>query len=277
MMDKQAKIDAYVAAACQATVEVCEFLEVEAVEIILGQQKTTPFEEALIGLYFRLVLWGRTLATLSDPNHLQAVRSGARAAFELYLDMYHLAARPETAAKMFAFSKVWKFNSASKLVALLKAHPELDEKVFRHQKTLVGDAETKQEYEALLDQFWPSKGDRKAPNDWYGRSIFDKAHDAGLEFELKYREEYGLASLFVHSGLVPIDNMSNDALLIAFARGHLNFKDYYLKSTAIVCQAMRVLEAKPSLQSRLRDLDNNQERILGKILAARDGIDLSGV
>lgn len=257
-MDIYKKVHADAESAYKATLEIRDFLEKEVVPVLHAQVKTSPFEEALGGLYFRMVLLGRSLAKLNEPHDFQTVRAGARTAFELYLDIHHLARDPGLAEKMFAFTEVWKFNSAKKMLAILADHPELDRPEHRHQKALASDKESQKKFDELLARYWPSvKGGKKnVPSDWSGRDIYAKAREAGAEFELEYRDEYGIGSLFVHSGVVVVDNMSHEALVNAYARGHLLFQETYLKASTIVCRAFHVLDAKPALRTRLRDLEN---------------------
>ena len=182
-MELSEEIELYAESAYKATVTVRDFLQSEVVPVLHAQIHQNLFEQALVGLYFRMVLWSRTLATLDNPESFQAVRAGARAAFELHLDIHHLASNPELAEKIFAFSKVWKYYSAKKLLTFLSEHPELDGLAYRHQKALASDAEKRKECEALIDKFWPSgKGTRKVPSDWSGKDIYGKACDAGTEF-----------------------------------------------------------------------------------------------
>jgi hypothetical protein len=274
-MEMKESIKFCATAAFKATVEVRDALQSEVVQVVSAQLAMSRFEEALSGLYYRMALWARTLAVLNDPEHFQAVRSGARAAFELHLDIYHLAKKPGLTEKMFAFTDVWKFSSATKMADFLAKHLEFDTARYHHQLALAADAASRKNFDEAMKTYWPSpKGNAKAPSDWSGKDICRKAGEAGADFELRYRDEYGLGSLFVHSGIVAIDNMSQEALINSYARGHLLFQESYLKASLLVCEAFRLLEAKPGLRKRLEELEMAHEAILTKLLMEHGVIDL---
>jgi hypothetical protein len=270
-MDRSEKVSVYADSSYKATVAVRDFVESKLTPVLQAQVKTSGFEEALVGLYYRMVLWCRSLALLKGPEHFQTVRTGARAAFELHLDIHHLAGDPTLAAKMFAFTKLWKYRSAKKLLDFLAKYPELDAPSFRHQRILFNDATKAQEFQELLDRHWPPKGGkRKDPENWSGQSIYDLAHHAGPEFELRYREEYGFASLLVHSGIVAIESMSQEALITVYARGHMLFQESFLQATAIVCEKLYLFEAIPGLRGDLRKLQELPQQIIAQALMEAD-------
>lgn len=124
-----------------------------------------------------------------------------------------------------------------------------------------------------MDKYWPSgKARRKAPSDWSGKDIYAKARDAGVDFELRYRDEYVMGSLFVHSGVASTDNIPAEGLVNAYALGHTLFQESYLKATVIVCKAFRLLQAKPGLRNRLQELECVHKSILTQILIEKDGV-----
>jgi hypothetical protein len=253
-MEMTQKISLYAESFRKATIAIRDFAKAEVIPILLAQVDERQFEVALSGLYYRMVLWCDTLCDLNDSSHFQAARAGARAAFELHLEIHLLARDPSLAEKMFAFTKVWKYHSALKIYNFTESHPEVDRQQFRHQLALVEDAESKKQYEELVARFWPSRRGKEAPQHWSGKSTYDLAREAGLEFELRYRRDYGLDSVFTHAGILPIYNISRDSLVNAYGRGHRLFQESFLKATEIVCTTFHVFEAVPGLRNRFTGL-----------------------
>ena len=252
------------------TVAIERFVRSEVVPVLTTYDRNNRFEEALAGLYYRMVLWCKSLSTLNDPAHFQVVRAGSRSVFEIYLDIHHLNNNEDIAEKMFAFTSVWKYHSASKIRDFLASHPELDRKQFRHQISLAENVSRKEEFDELIAKFWPNLGRRKAPDNWSGKNVHELAKEAGVEFELRYREEYGLSSLFVHSGLVAVDSMPRELFIVAYARGHRLFQESFLKATSIICERFHVFESKCDLRDRLQELSELPARILAQTLMDLD-------
>ena len=273
-MEFSEKAAVYAKSSYQATVALRDFVDSKVAPVLYAQVQTSPFEEALVGLYFRMILWCRSLALLDEPDHFQAVRAGARAAFELHLDIHLLDQDPAGAEKMFAFTKVWKYRSAQKLMNFVAARTlPLDHPAFRHQRTLVSDPGKLLEYDELMRQHWPQQAARETtPQNWAGKTIDALAREGGPEFELRYREEYGLASQFVHSGIVTIDNMSREALVIAYARGRLLFQESLLKATSIVAGSLHLFDAIPNLKTSLDELEKKPDSIIAQTLLSREAI-----
>lgn len=118
----------------KATVIISKFVDDEIVPILQSVVTTTAAEEAMIGLYYRLVLLARSMTMLDDPQHFQTVRSTARTAFELFLDVDQLAKDSLLADKFFAYTTVAKYDSARKLIDALDKHPNIDPHRYRHQR-----------------------------------------------------------------------------------------------------------------------------------------------
>jgi Family of unknown function (DUF5677) len=249
-------IAVYAKAFYSSTIEIRDVVKADVIPPLKGHPKDSAFADILCLLYFRMMLWCESLAELSDPSHFQAVRAGARAAFELHLDIFLLARDPSLAEKMAAFTKVWKYHSALKMCNFLKSHPEIDKTHGTSEVQLAEDEAARQEYEELIDKFWPSEPQkkRKAPDHWSGKKRSELAKDAGVEFDLWCRKTYPLNSIFTHAGIESVYNLSQETFTVVFGRGHRLFQESFLKATEIVCESLRVFDAAPGLKIRLEEL-----------------------
>ena len=121
----------------KATVVISEFVDNEIVPILQSVVMATPAEEAMNGLYYRLVFLARSMAILGNPQHFQTVRTTARTAFELFLDIDQLAKDTSLADKIFAYTAVAKYDSARNLINALYKHSGVDAQRYRHQRVLL--------------------------------------------------------------------------------------------------------------------------------------------
>jgi hypothetical protein len=267
MKPTEAQLTTFAHAAHQGTVEITAFLDKEVVPIVIGQVSTSEFEEILTGLYCRLVLLARSLSALADPQHFQTVRATARTAFEMFLDIRHLAAEPDLAEKISAFTKVAKYDFARKLVNVTKKYPDLDLRRYRYQIACVADPLRTAEFEALFDRFWGrTDGKRKVPQHWSGLSIAERARIAGQEYELMYYKDYVINCTVSHSGIIFVQDMYTAFFVNAFGLGHVSFQKLALRGTSIVCEALHIHEAKPGLRRALEEMELLSARIAGSAI-----------
>jgi len=261
----------YAESAQKATAIINDFLEKEIVPVLLSQINPSDFEEIITGLYCRLVLFARTLSALSDPQHFQTVRTTARTAFELFLDIHQLAATPALAEKINAFTKVTKYDSARKLVMVAKKYPHLDLKRYRHQIAFIADAARTAEFEELVDRFWKQpNGKKNIPQHWSGLSIAERARNTGPEYDLMYYYDYVVNCTVSHSGIIFVQDMSHAFFVNAFGLGHIHFQKLILRATSIVCDALHIHDAKPNLRGKLDGMEMLSARIAAESIYPLD-------
>lgn len=264
MKPTEKQICKFAESAHKGTVMVTDFLEKEINPVLLSQVSPREFEEILSGLYCRLFLFARSLSALADAQHFQTVRTTARTAFEIFLDVRQLAEKPELAEKISAFTKVVKYDSARKLVNVTKKYPGIDLKRYRHEISCIADASRTAKFEVLFDKFWKRPdGKRKVPQHWSGLSIAERARDAGPEYELMYYKDYVTNCTVSHSGVIFVQDMLRVFFVNAFGLGHVNFQKLALRATSIVCDALKIHAAKPDLRAKLEDMELLSARIAG--------------
>lgn len=221
--------------------------------VVLGQVGKSDIEQAIASTYFRITLLLRGLAALGDPSHFQIANSTARTVFELFLDLKALCADGSLTVKYFAFARVVKFRKAEQLVRFLDANPSVDRAPHQHAISFASDAQRKQEVEQQCCQHWgTSKGGQPNwPDHWSGRTIADRARDAGPEFEEMYRSQFFLQSQYVHAGPAGIQDMSREALICSFGIAHRLVQQLASAATELIGGTFHLFDAKPELREQL--------------------------
>jgi hypothetical protein len=224
--------------------------------VIMGQVGKTDIEQAIAATFYRITLLLQGLTCLYDPSQFQMANSVARTVFELVLDVKALCADRSLAAKFFAFSRVVKFRKAEQLVAFLNANPAIDRTPHQHAIQFASDTQRKQEVEQQCIQHWGTntKGAPNWPDHWSGKSIAERSHNAGPEFEEMYRSEFFLQSQYVHAGPVGIQDLDRDALICSFAIAHQLVQQLSEAAINIVGEEFHLFDTNLELRDKLRRL-----------------------
>ncbi len=213
------------------------------VPLLLGQLKTSPKEQAVIGTYLRMYGWIGSLVALDSVKHLQAVAAAVRSLFELSLDLLLLAkdSTGEATVKYQAFIEVERFRVAGNLETFYVANPPL-KKLFDPQK-LLGQPGQQGKVNALIQKHWPGSSKRGGPEHWSGISAAARAKKLGPEKEKFYREYYPVLSWHIHPSLVGYAGASKEVLEAASALFHRLGQEMFLESTRICADAVKLTPA----------------------------------
>jgi hypothetical protein len=158
------------------------FAESVMIPLLNGQQKLNDKENALVGTYYRMYAWLRSLLALNGPVHFQGAASAARSLFELLLDIKLLQTDQtgDLVGRFDAFPEVEKYRSAQKLVSYSDAHPTTTLDCSR-QRSFVDGPSKYSSIEATIVKHWgrTKNGKPNWPDHWSGKNVFDRAHDLG--------------------------------------------------------------------------------------------------
>lgn len=115
------KVEAFIS----GTATSAQFADEMIIGVLRGQMGLRPRELAVTGTYYRMYGWIKTLATLNDAVHYQAVASAARTLFELLLDLKILT--EDTTGlelqRFQAFPEIEKFRVATKMTQFREENP----------------------------------------------------------------------------------------------------------------------------------------------------------
>lgn len=222
--------------------------------VVIGQIGKSDAEQSIAATYYRVALLVRGLVASNDPKHFQIANSVARTIFELVIDLKLLCYDHTLAAKYLAFARVVKFRKAVQLVEFLNDNPGVDRSTHQYAITFASNPQRKQVVEQLCIQHWGANkhGQPRWPEHWSGKTIADRAHDAGLEFEEMYRSQFFLQSQYVHAGPAGIQNLSPEALISSFGIAHRLIQQLAATATELVGEAFHLFDANPDLPRELR-------------------------
>lgn len=222
--------------------------------VIMGQVRKSDIEQAITATYYRITLLLRGISILDDPAHFQIANSVARTVFELVLDLKALRADPSLAARFFTFSRVFKFKKAEQLFNFLNENPSIDLAPHQSAINFTSDAQRRNEVEQLCIQHWGTEksGKPKCPDHWSGKSIADRARDAGPEFSEIYRSQYFLQCQYVHAGPAGIQDLSQDALICSFGITHRLVQLLAAKATELAGDTFHLFGTNLDLRENLR-------------------------
>jgi hypothetical protein len=183
-------------------------------------------ESAIAGTYWRMFGWMKCLDSMRDPAHFQGVAAGARALFELLLDMRMLANdhTGESARKFHAFTELDKLRSAEKQVEFYES--ELKQpSACKIQREFLDKNQARINEDAA--RYWRNgKGVPFRPNHWSGFSKPEKRVEAIIpQYHKLFIDHYKLFSWYVHSG-----SMGYAGLQVK------TFKNIYCLSLGVSCQ-----------------------------------------
>lgn len=206
----------------------------------------TDKEKAVVGCYYRTYAWMATLAVLRDPIHFQAVASGARSLFELWVDLKLLVddSTGRNVERYHAFPRAVRFRAARKIVEFSDKDPSLKVGCV-HQRMLVSDPSKEQEIDSLVVRLWEKdkKGAPNYPRHWSGKGLAARIPPGATEMERIYSEHYPLLSWYVHSGSAGYAGLDENALRCCFALSHTIAQQASLGSIELMAKEMKIMQA----------------------------------
>jgi hypothetical protein len=239
-------VDKGVEAFFQGTDFILAFSDKVLIPVLRGQLSLSDREKAIVGTYYRIHLWLRSLICLNAPQHFQAIAVGVRSLYELGIDLELLAIndKRERLAKFFAFTQVERFRAAKKLVDYCDSHEACSNIENAELRAFQAEASVRAIVDAARKLHWPTLTEKKKyPQHWTGLSISQRAELAGADYQEIYVELFPLLSWYVHSGFAGIAGLSPDAFKAMVARAHGVAQRIALRAIRICGCEMKVPEA----------------------------------
>ncbi len=249
-----------------------DFSEEIMVPVLRGQLGLSDRESAIVGIYYRMHLWMRSLVAMNSRIHFQGAAAAARSLFELLMDAELLAADNDgvATARFHAFPQVDRFRVARQVVAYNDQHPEstIDDE---HQRSLLQIPNREKEIEEIIVQHWgrTRKGKPCRPEHWSGMSVRSRAEQLGDEVTELYLESYPLLSWAIHSGSAIYAGIGEDAIESSFGISHSLSQRSFLKAIKMTARTMQIDKAYKGLDDVLEELRMTPGRVIVEDQARR--------
>jgi len=215
----------------------------------------SEFEDAIVGLVYRIAACLKSLIKMNHPIDIQAVFAAARTILELTLDVKLLVKDPSLGPQFHAFVFVERFRAAKAVVDFVDSKFAGDRSKAKAERTFICDSARQQKLEHLCRQFgWSDSGKNrpKRVNHWSGLDLYARAERVGIQYQELYRVYYPLFSWNVHAGAVGVSGISAKGIESGFGVAHTVIQDLVYDATEDVCIAFRWFDADPDLREKLR-------------------------
>lgn len=212
-------------------------------------------EEAISGLYYRIINYLLSILKLNGPIHFQSIVAIARSLYELGLDMAIFSQNVVDAPdeRLLAFNFVERYRTAEILVNFYQSHQLSPDLSINQQREFCSDLNNKKKKDELILKYWGKK--KRYPVHWSGiDKIRERANRARGNWEDRYYRYYPMFSWHIHSGLTGVTGIPKEKLdVIADVAYHL-IKDVVLDSYKILGHELLLPKAMPEWDKRMEFL-----------------------
>ena len=177
-----------------------QFNNIEILPLVKGLLSPTSKEDCYIATYYRAVANVRTLLTLTDTQHFQAISMIARSLFELAVDMRLLQCVSDGCEKSLTFARLERLRAAKKLVAFaaksssVKDLSIFEEFIAKNEATLASEKQ----------KLWPEV---KRLDHWSAMDLRERVELISGQLEEIYNSDYPRLSWSTHAGLTGVINL----------------------------------------------------------------------
>lgn len=253
----------------KGTAEISKFAQSVMMPLLAGQINLSDKEKAIVGTYYRMYFWIRSMVGMNSRIHFQATAAAARSLFELLLDMKILAMDKtgKLVKKFHAFPDVERFRVAENSVSFYDTHLNLTGRGISRRRAFINKPGRRQRIHQTILEHWGTtkKGQPKRPKHWTGKEVPRRARDLGLlEYQELYVRVYPLLSWNIHSGSSSYAGFDEEGLEACFGVSHSVAQEAFLDATLICAQEMRISKALDWLPHVIADLRFTPVRILTK-------------
>ena len=181
-----------------------QFNNIEILPLVKGLLSPTAKEDCYIATYYRAVANVRTLLTLTETSHFQAISMIARSLFELALDMRLLQRETDGCDKSLAFARVERLRAAKKVVAYaakrggVKDMSIFEDFIAKNERSIAAEKQ----------KLWPGV---KRIDHWSTKDLRERVELIGGELEEIYNSDYPRLSWLAHAGLPGVINIEAEA------------------------------------------------------------------
>jgi hypothetical protein len=226
--------------------------------IIATQLSLSDREKTIVGHYYRIIAYGRSLLALNDAIHFQSVASAARSILELYLDMeiFHRNLFADGVLRVAAFVEAQKLKAARKTLAFFAANPTLlaSPSAVNPQDEYVRSNEARIDAQSAGIWGQDRKGKPKVPDHWTEWDVKSRATKLGKEFELLVNDGYDHRNFLVHTGITGVSGLNQTDFTILCA---LSYKTIH----ACILGAFTILVKEVKLEAALEPFDEQREQL----------------
>lgn len=191
----------------------------------------------------RMELWVGSMQLFRDPAHHQAAAAGARALFELLLDIKSLASDPDGSLlrKFQAFPEVEHFRVSQKIVDFYARNPSSTLPDLAQRQAYVADTVRRDRIHDTCRQLWvkdPTKDPvRQWPKHWTDRGSEQRAREHGREVAELHVLAYPQLSFYLHSGAAGVAGSdAQEEALMGFS--HTLAVQCFLSALALLAQEL---------------------------------------
>jgi hypothetical protein len=244
------------------------------VHLMTGMINRSPYEEAVVGTYYRMALWMQSLVKLAAPIHIQAAASAARSMFELLIDVKRLVTDHALAEAYHDFTFVRRFNNARLEVEHRDKVHGVDPTTLTHERKFLANPKNIADCDAYRTKHgWVDSrtGKPNWPDHWDKGSAFDRAGLVTPNYQDMYREAYGRLCWYMHAGLVGFSGISEAGLEAGFGWIHTLCQRLIYDATEVVCTEFNFFKIEDGLRIKLKDAKNVMgESLIKALLAAKE-------
>lgn len=242
----------------KGTEKISRFTESVMLPLLKGQLNLSDKEKAIVGTYYRMYAWLRSMVTLNSRIHFQGAAVATRALIELLIDIKTIIADKtgDLVEKFHAFPEVEKFRFAKHLVFFKDTHSGISDIDISLQRAFINKPGKKQDIEKIVIKYWGrnKKGKPNYPRHWTGKDIKKRAEDLGFKYEELYIKCFPFLSWYVHSGSTGYAGFSEEAIDACFGLSHSIAQEIFLEGTLACAQEMKISEAINKFYKFVEDL-----------------------
>jgi len=250
----------------KGTDAVSKFAESMMIPVLNGQIILSDKEKAVVGTYYRMYGWVRSMVAMNHRIHFHGAAAAARSLFELLLDIKILTTDKDGCLvdKFHAFPGIEKYRVAQKLVSFCMNHANSTTLDCSYQQDFISSPGKEQTINETVVKFWgkTSKGKPNRPKHWTGKDIQKRAQDLGPEYEELYIETFPLFSWYIHSGSTGYAGLNEETLETCFGISHSIAQKVFLEATVICAEEMKISSAILGFKEIIADLRLTPGKVL---------------
>lgn len=239
-----------------------EFDRAEIRGVIQTLLSPTQRDICFTGNYYRGVANVETILTLKRVSDFQAVAMLARALFEFAIDVKLINAVPDSVKRMLAFTDVEKLRSAKRIVAFKKANSSASVNESIYQEFIDRNGAR---IDAERAELWPGVKNSDLRH-WAHLNLAERVDLLKGEFEELHTVNYPQLSLYVHSGMTGIVNLSKESFRALAALAFTVIIKSYMILMIEVIDEFKISSANEKIRDKMT---------LAKMLPFTDGAEAS--
>ena len=227
--------------------------------LLQGLVAATAREQAILGLYYRIMAYLASVCRLDAQIHFQSIAAASRSVFELGLDIELIGsdATNVSADRFVAFTRVERYRVAAKLVDFYATHLLPPNLSLTRQREVCADPTETAQVEGLVLQYWGRKKNGKLnwPSHWSRfADARGRAEHAGPDWKERYVRYYYMLSWHIHSGIVNAAGLLQESFDTFVAEAHGLIRDTVIDAWSVLGREFHLVQAMDDWTARLKFL-----------------------